>query len=282
MATEASILIVDMGSQYTRVIERLLRECGYRSAVLSPKKAGDWMEQHGANAVIISGGDRSVYDDDAPQPPENVISSGVPILGICYGMQWMAHYFGGTVEREHDQTSFGPTSVQLRHCALFDGISGFQNVWASHGDSVIRLPEGAVAIANGNNGSGIKAMHLPDHNMWGVQFHPEVTDTPCGEQILTNFIAGICSRDQDWVPDNLIEMIRTECSSTSKRVIHGCSGGVDSTVVATILSPVFGDRLRCICVDAGHLRKGEPNEVRIHAKAAGVDLVMIEAEDRFF
>ncbi len=283
MATEAKILIVDMGSQYTSVIERSLRNCGYRSAVLSPKKAGDWMRVHGASAVIISGGDKSIHDQDAPGIPFNILSAdNTPILGICYGMQWLANHYGGEVKHRQDQTGFGPTDVQLGHCDLFDSISISQNVWASHGDSVTKLPEGAVSIATDGNGSGIKAMHVPARNIWGVQFHPEVENTACGEQILMNFVVDICGCESDWVQDDIIETIRGDYDNSEMRVIHGFSGGVDSTVGAAILSPVLGDRLQCICIDAGHLRQGEPDEIRLHAKAAGVDLLMIEAEDRFF
>jgi GMP synthase (glutamine-hydrolysing) len=283
MATEANILIVDMGSQYTRVIERRLRENGFRSAVLSPAKAENWMAVHGAQAVIVSGGDKSVYDEDAPQVPQNILEAGVPILGICYGMQWLAHQLGGTVERHPEQTGFGPTKVDLDpSCDLFQGIDPHQTVWASHGDSVTSLPESGYRIAQDGNGDGIKAMQIRDRNMWGVQFHPEVADTPCGGMILRNFVENICGRSEDWSPADLVTGIRSDFASGEIRAIHGFSGGVDSTVAAAVLAPVLGDRLHCICIDAGHLREGEVDEVKQHAAAAGVSLTVIEAEGRFF
>lgn len=282
MATEARILIVDMGSQYTRVIERRLRDYGFRSAVLSPERAEGWITQHGAKAVIISGGDKSVYDEDAPQVPQNILDARAPILGICYGMQWLARHFGGGVEHHQDQTGFGPTKINLDTCGLFVDIEKDQMVWASHGDSVTKLPEGAVSIATDGNGRGIKAMYMSGRNIWGVQFHPEVDETECGGDILLNFVDGICSCEEDWSPTNLVRSIRADHASGNIRAIHGFSGGVDSTTTATILARVLGDRMRCICIDAGHLREGEIDEIRLHAKAAGVDLVVVEAEKRFF
>jgi len=196
-------------------------------------------------------------------------------------MQWVADHFGGIVEHRQDQTGFGPTDVKLDQCDLFSNISSVsQNVWASHGDSVTKLPEGAVSIATDGNDFGVKAMYMPDHNIWGVQFHPEVADTACGEQILLNFV-NICGCKKDWVPIDLVEMIRGDYAGAEMRVIHGFSGGVDSTVGAAIMSPILGDRLRCICIDAGHLRQDESDEIRLHARAAGVSLLVVEAEDRF-
>lgn len=283
MTTEANILIVDEGSQYTHIIERRLRANRFRSAVLSPVRAEEWMAQHGAKAVIISGGNKSVYNEDAPQVPRNIIEAGVPILGICYGMQWLARHFGGEVEHQQEQTGFGPVQVQLdKGCELFQGINPNQEVWASHGDSVIRLPESGYCIGTAADGTGIEAMRIPEHNIWGVQFHPEVNNTACGGDILLNFVARICGCEADWQPADLVASIRDDFKDSSIRAIHGFSGGVDSTVTATILAPVLSDRLRCICIDAGHLREGEVDEIKLHAEAAGVDLVVIEAEERLF
>ena len=282
MVPEATILIVDMGSQYTRVIERKLRESGFRSAVLSPDKAAGWMTKRCAKAIIISGGDKSVYDADAPQVPAVILEAGVPIFGICYGMQWLAHHFGGTVEHHADQSGFGPTKVRIGENDLFNDLETYEIVWASHGDSVITLPLGGYVIATDEAGNGIKAMALPHQKVWGVQFHPEVADTACGGKILLNFVADICGCEKDWSPANLVTEIRTSCTDPSMRVIAGFSGGVDSTTAVTIISPVLGDRLRCIIIDAGHLRAGEIEEAQLHAQAAGVELHIIEAETRFF
>ncbi len=283
MATEARILIIDMGSQYTRIIERRLRENGYRSAVLSPTRAGEWMAEYGARAVIISGGDKSVYEVGAPQVPQNVLDAGVPILGICYGMQWLVHHFGGKVEPNTGHTDFGPAEITLsENWLLFRGLSSRQTVWASHGDAVTQLPDDGVTIARSPDGTGIEAMCLPNRQILGVQFHPEVADTPGGGTMLCNFVEYLCGCAKDWLPGGLVQSIRNDFAKDDIRAIHGFSGGVDSTVAATILAPVLGERLRCICIDAGHLRAGEIEEVRYHAKAARVDLLIIEAEERFF
>jgi len=284
MATKAEILIIDMGSQYTRVIERVLRDHQYRSAVLSPDKASGWMEHHGAKAVIISGGDKSVYDEDAPQIPQNILDANVPILGICYGMQWLAKHFGGTVERVQDQTGYGGTQIELGGCDLFLNIDKDTplTVWASHGDSVTKLPEGALVTSTSTEGGGIKSMVIPEHQVWGVQFHPEVKHTEDGEQMLLNFVDGICHCTEDWSETNMVKDIRDACNDPQMRVISGFSGGVDSTTSTAIIAPKLGDRLRCILVDAGHLRENEVVEAKQHCVAAGSVLHVIEAEDLFF
>lgn len=279
---EPKILIVDLGSQYALLIARLLRECGYRSVVLSPKKAGTWIDFHKPQAVILSGSDKSVYDDDAPQPPANSVDAGIPILGICYGMQWFAKHLGGDVARDHDHVEYGPAGISFLDRTLFAGIDREQQVWASHGDSVLGLPQGIEVIATDSNGGGIRAMYAPDQRFWGVQFHPEVPHTPCGKQILTNFVHGICGCKPDWEPVDIVASIRSKISTDpSVCAVLGFSGGVDSTTMAAILAPALGDRLLGVCIDGGHLREGELEEIECHAKSAGIILKVVNAKAEF-
>lgn len=284
MLTHPTILIVDMGSQLTLVIARILRESRHRSVVLSPAKAGKWMATNSTKAVIISGSDKGVHDKKAPSPPENVVGAGVPILGICYGMQWLANHFGGAVANDHDHVEYGPAKITvLDNSNLFDDIEQEQNVWASHGDSVLQLPDGfsVIATSNGDEGS-IRAMAHEERKVWGVQFHPEVEQTECGEQLLRNFVQKICGCIPDWEPTNVVAEIREEIGTMLPvRAILGFSGGVDSTTMATILSPVLDKQLLGVCIDGGHLREMEIEEIRKHASAAGIRLEVINAKEVF-
>lgn len=271
-----------MGSQFTLVIERSLREIGHRSVVLSPAKASKWAEKHRPKSVIHSGSSKSVYDTDAPHPPANIVSAKIPTLGICYGMQRKAKDLDGNVQRALSQIEYGPAGVQLLDCPLFAGIAEYQQVWASHGDTVLRLPEGVQVVATDAMGEGIRAMHVPEELFWGVQFHPEVSHTTCGKQILKNFVETICGCKPDWEPANIVEEIRKEIGADKTiRAILGFSGGVDSTTMAAILAPVMGDRLLGVCIDGGQLRMGEIKEIKHHANVAGITLKIIKAKQRF-
>lgn len=282
MATHPQVLIVDYGSQYTQVIARTLRELGLRSAVLPPAKAEVWLGDHTPKAIILSGGDASVTDPDAPRLPENVFEPNVPILGICYGMQLLAHHYGGKVASTQSHAEFGLAHVELESVELFADITGTQTVWASHRDTVATLPNGFRPIARSQQYE-FAGIADPKRNVWAVQFHPEVVDTPCGKQLLTNFLFNIGSCQADWYPGDIIGDIRTQTAppAQDKRAIVGFSGGVDSTVVSALLAPVFGDDLLGVCIDAGHLRQDEIDEVRKHAAAAEVALKIVNVQDQF-
>lgn len=282
MLNDPKILIVDFGSQYTLLIARVLRDCGYRSVVLSPSKAELWMKHHLPKAVILSGSDKSVYDADAPQLPEAIFVAEIQTLGICYGMQLLAQKLGGKVERVQEEAEYGPSEIVIiRPISLLKQILlDEQKVWASHGDSVTVVPEGSEILARTKSG-GISALRFNPH-MWGVQFHPEVPHTSCGQQILLNFVRGICNCEPDWKPANIIADIRSVITTDpSMRAVLGFSGGVDSTTMAAILSPALGDRLLGVCIDAGQFREGEMEEIKIHAKAAGITLLVNKAEKEF-
>ena len=272
-----------MGSQYTLVIARALRELGVRSAVLSPSRSRDWLEQNSPKGIILSGGPSSVYDDDAPGVSSMIWATEVPMLGICYGMQRMVYDTDGVVSHQPELSGYGPVTVTLdTQNALFAGIEPKQRVWASHGDTVQELPEGFVSIGTSSDGA-CAAVCFERSRLWGIQFHAEVADTPCGKHILSNFVFNICGCEKDWVPSDIIEEIRARAREEigDAHAIIGFSGGVDSTTLAAILSPVLGDHLHALCIDGGHLREGEPEEIRSHANAAGASLTIVGAAENF-
>jgi GMP synthase (glutamine-hydrolysing) len=281
---EIQVLIVDYGSQYTLVIGRTLRELGVRSAILSPEKASTWLKVTTPKAVILSGSNWSVHNDGAPTLPESFDISGknYPILGICYGMQLLAHKLGGTVERPHDHREYGPAKVKVDTThPLFKNVSVETDVWASHGDTVTKIPYGFTEIATS---SGIAGMTSADNRVLGIQFHPEVVDTKEGKTILQNFLS-MCGCEKDWNPTDIIKEIQEEVSKemgNEKVAVLGVSGGVDSTTLAALLAPVLGERLVCVAIDTGGLRAGELDELKVNAKSAGVkNLIVVDVADEF-
>ena len=275
------ILVVDLGSQYTQVIARTLRELGYRSAILTPARAEQWLSLHQAEAIILSGGHASVSDNGAPKPPEAVWSLDLPILGICYGMQYMVDYFGGVVKHKRGHAEYGPASINLdNQDEIFKGLDDREDVWASHGDTVQDLPEGFKAIA-GSDSYQNAAIVNAERKLWGVQFHPEVSHTPNGKIILENFVKNISKIKEDWQADNIIAQIQAETREdfADKKTIIGFSGGVDSTTLAAILAPVLGENLLAVCIDAGQFRLNELEQIQNTANSIGVQLKIIDAEE---
>lgn len=275
------ILIVDLGSQYTLVIARTLRELGFRSAVLNTSNAKRWLAQHTVDAIILSGGDASVNNPNAPQPPKELWNTGVPVLGICYGMQYMVKYFGGVVSHVRDHAEYGPAQITLtKKSKLFDNTSKMQSVWASHGDTPQKLPKGFEAIASAST-YAYAAIQNEKRRLYAVQFHPEVTHTKEGKKILSNFLTNIAQCTQDWDAEafkkKITEDIVTE--TNGKHVIIGFSGGVDSTTLTSLLKSALGTkRVFPICINAGQFRDGEIQHVQQAARHAGVKLVVIDAE----
>ncbi|OGZ10802.1 MAG: hypothetical protein A3D67_01195 [Candidatus Lloydbacteria bacterium RIFCSPHIGHO2_02_FULL_51_22] len=292
MARLPHVAIIELGSQYTLLIERTVRELGVRSVILDPSRAAEWFKKNPVKAVILSGGAASVYEDGAPQPPEEVLSlqredgRPVAVLGICYGMQWLAHRLGGEVKAILGQREYGGALIHLTVRGLTEMATGFfshtpqhQSVWMSHGDSVVSLPDGFSALAHSDAGT-IVAMEK--NHVWGVQFHPEVTHTPQGKRILANFLR-LAECENDWTPASVVASIRDDvCAQLGdERAIFGFSGGVDSTTVAAILAPVLKERLLAVTIDGGNLREGELEEIHTHAKSAGVNLRVIDAREDF-
>lgn len=287
MAQDPTVAIIELGSQYTLLIERTLRELSTRSVILDPKRAGKWLENHPVKAIILSGGKSSVYDKDAPQPPEQVLSitqdnqQPVAILGICYGMQWLTHRLGGEVKPVPGNREYGEAEITFEqpHHEMFNRTPQWQPVWMSHGDSVVVIPEGFKALAHTQSGT-IAAMS--NGSLWGVQFHPEVTHTLYGKVMLANFLERAkCERD--WQPSSIVTSIQKSVSEQvgKGKAIFGFSGGVDSTTVSAILAPILGKRLRAVTIDGGNLREGELDEIELNAKAAKVNLRIVNARGEF-
>ncbi len=278
------ILVVDYGSQYTLVIGRTLRELGVRSVILPPKKADVWLKENNPKAVILSGSNWSVHNTGAPGLPKSLDLNGEKyfILGVCYGMQLLAHKLGGKVERPLLHREYGPAIVNLtaKH-PLWVGVPKKTTVWASHGDTVSNLPKGFTPIAKSG---GFAAMTNKNNRMLGVQFHPEVADTKEGKKILQNFL-NLANCQKDWDPVNLIHQIQKEVLGIVKgkeKVILGVSGGVDSTTLAAVLTPILKDRLICVAIDTGGLRQDEMAELKANTKSAGIkNLKIITASDEF-
>ena len=284
------ILIIDYGSQYTLVIGRTLRELGVRSIILPPNKSAKWLKKNSPRAVILSGSNWSVHDENAPQIPDNLdlTEKKYFILGICYGMQLLTHHLGGIVEKPHEHREYGPAKVapDTGH-ALFKGIQKETEVWASHADSVIKLPAAFQAIARS---TGIAAMTDTTGHVLGIQFHPEVAHTKEGKKILQNFL-NLAGCSPDWDPINLIQEIQAEVlsavrKSDKQKVILGVSGGVDSTTLAAILAPILKEKLICIAIDTGGGRLNEIEELKENTKAAVGEgfienLVIVEAAPEF-
>jgi GMP synthase (glutamine-hydrolysing) len=287
MAHLPNVAIIELGSQYTLLIERTLRELGVRSVVLDPKRAANWLKKNPLKAVILSGGASSVYDDDAPTPPAEVLTlhrednQPIALLGICYGMQWLAYHLGGEVKAMLGNREYGEASINL--CGTPDGFFSStpqnQKVWMSHGDSVISLPQGFKVLAHSDSDT-IAAMQ--NGSTWGVQFHPEVTHTPHGKAMLTNFLR-FAGCENDWTPSSIVLSIQEDVVARlgCERVVFGFSGGVDSTTLSAILAPVMKERLLAVTIDGGHLREGELEEIRKHAEEAGVNLRIMDARQEF-
>ncbi|MEK7471328.1 MAG: glutamine-hydrolyzing GMP synthase [Patescibacteria group bacterium] len=291
---DIQILIVDYGSQYTLIIGRTLRELGVRSIILPLNKVDGWLKNNIPKAVILSGSNWSVHNEGAPELPK-ILNATLKnnnkkylILGICYGMQLLAHKQDGIVARPLDHREYGPATVTLNTThPLFNGVPKKTKVWASHGDTVTKLPKGFTSIATSG---GIAAMSNKDNNIFGIQFHPEVVDTKEGKKILQNFL-NMANCKKDWNPINLIHEIQKEVLDIvgekparrgGEKVILGVSGGVDSTTLAAILAPVLGRRLICIAIDTGGLRQGEIIELKSNTKSAGItSLKIISAGDKF-
>ena len=276
------IIIIDLGSQYTKVIRRSLRILGYYSVIIKPEESLDILKDKKIKGIILSGGSASVYDVSAPIIPKQILEYDIPILGICFGMQWLAYiHDSNSIQNISSAKSYGKVEIDLSEkykSKLFDGLEQKLTVWASHGDSVKYAPEGFVITATSHNGATNEAMECADKKLWAVQFHPEVDMTEDQNIILSNFVAKICLCKKDYIKTDLIEEIK---QNTKKELgdgvaIIGVSGGVDSTVLAAILSPYLGEKLKAFFIDTGGMRKGEVEKIKEIAKKANINLEIIE------
>ncbi|RME87919.1 MAG: glutamine-hydrolyzing GMP synthase, partial [Anaerolineae bacterium] len=281
MASEA-IAILDFGSQYAQLIARRVREAHVYCELFPWDTPPERVLALAPRGFILSGGPASVYAPGAPQVPDYVLDSGLPVLGICYGMQALAHALGGRVDPSAKR-EYGPATVRtVRPNPLLP--EGEYPVWMSHGDRITRLPEGFLVLAASEH-SPVAAMGDPARGYYGVQFHPEVHHTPNGAEILRRFVVEICGARPDWTPASIIEssVRRIREQVGDERVLAAVSGGVDSSVAAALVHRAVGDQLVAVFVDTGLLREGEPEQVvRVFREHLGAELVAVDASDEFF
>jgi GMP synthase (glutamine-hydrolysing) len=282
-APHSRILILDFGSQYTQVIARRIRECQVYSEIVRFDTPAAEIAKWKPNGLILSGGPASVYDKGAPHLDPQIFSLEIPVLGICYGMQLMAHHLGGQVEFSA-RREYGPGMLHVTNSSqLFEGIGEQIDIWNSHGDKVTSLPAGFRAAARTEN-SKFAAIENPTRKLYGLQFHPEVAHTPRGKEILQNFVYHICHCAMDWTMGSFIEEACTRIRKQvgDQKVVLGLSGGVDSSVTAALLRKAVGDQLTCIFVNNGLLRSREEEMVqRVFGENFHVRLKYVDASERF-
>jgi GMP synthase (glutamine-hydrolysing) len=278
-----TVLVVDFGAQYAQLIARRVRECHVYSEIVPSTMPAAEMLARGPKAIILSGGPASVYEEGAPAAPDGLFDLGVPTFGICYGHQVMAQALGGTVENSDVAEYGGATIAVTAPGTLFAGLPGEQAVWMSHRDFVSRAPEGFLVTA-GTEVTPVAGMEDRERGFYGVQFHPEVLHTEHGMEILRRFLYEGAGCRPNWTMVNIaeesIDAVRAQVGG--KRAICGLSGGVDSAVAAALVQRAIGDRLTCVFVDHGLLRKGEAEQVeKDFVAATGVNLHVVDAQERF-
>jgi GMP synthase (glutamine-hydrolysing) len=277
------VLVLDFGGQYSQLIARRIRECGVFAELLPVTASVDSIRKRAPKALVLSGGPASVYEPGAPPFPAELLDLGIPMLGICYGMQVMVRALGGKVEGA-ESGEFGRTEMTLRDGGgkLLGGLPEEQSCWMSHRDTVFEPPPGFEALAS-TPGSPVAACEAPDRGLYGIQFHPEVVHTPYGTEVLTRFLREIAGCEREWSPQSVIaeqvEAIRAQVGEG--RVICGLSGGVDSSVAAMLVHRAVGERLTCVFVDHGLMRLNEAEQVVEAFQQFGIPLVHVEAEERF-
>ena len=278
------IIVLDFGSQYNQLITRRIRDFGIYSELLPHTITAEEVKKIAPKGIIFSGGPNSVYDENALDVDPEIFELGIPILGICYGMQLMTQKLGGTVEKA-GEAEYGAAHIEVKEAdsPLYKGLPEKQVVWMSHGDLVTKVPEGFEALASSKN-CPIASMADPARKFYAIQFHAEVRNSEYGLDILRRFAFDVCGAKDNWTMDDFIKLsvdsIREEVGDAN--VILGISGGVDSSVTATLLHKAIGSQLTAIFVDHGLLRKNESDEVMAALKEGlGVNIVRVDAKDRF-
>jgi GMP synthase (glutamine-hydrolysing) len=280
----APVFVIDFGAQYAQLIARRVRECKVYSEIVPHDVTVDELAARKPAALILSGGPASVYAEGAPRMDPRIFDLGVPILGLCYGMQLMALELGGSVPRtDIGEYGFAELTVDVPASTMFDGLPVEQQVWMSHRDSVGEAPPGFVATARTGT-TAVAAMEDASRKLYATQFHPEVAHTPLGQDMMRNFLFSVAGIAPTWtmvnIIDDAVDSIRDRVGSD--RVICGLSGGVDSSVVAALLHRAIGDQLTCVFVDHGLLRLNEAEDVvRVFDGQFHVDLVHVKAEERY-
>ncbi len=288
MATSATpqqlVIVLDFGAQYGQLIARRVRDLGVYSEIVPCDITADEVRELAPSAIILSGGPASVYAEDAPSVDAAIFELGIPVLGFCYGQQAMAVALGGAVGHT-DKGEYGPAKITRAgsDSRLLADTPHEQTVWMSHRDAVTEVPDGFV-ITSHTDICPVASMEDAERGLYATQFHPEVRHTPHGNQMLANFLFDICGLEKSWTMDSIIEdsiaAIREQVGDS--RVILGLSGGVDSSVVAALVSKAIGDQVTCVFVNHGLLRKDEPEQVEeVFTKQFDVDFVHVHAEDRY-
>ncbi len=282
-AKSETILVLDFGSQYSQLIARRIRECNVYSKVMPFSTPSEKIRAEAPAGIILSGGPASVYETGAPKVDPGIFELGVPVLGICYGMQLIIHTLGGEVApgsaREYGRAVMNITD----HSDLFKNVSSTLKVWMSHGDKVVKTPEGIECLARTAN-TEYAAIRIGERRIYGIQFHPEVVHTDEGSKIISNFCHGICGCKGSWTMSSFIEQSVQEIRAKvgDNQVILGLSGGVDSSVAAALIHKAIGKQLTCIFVDNGLLRKNERGRVEeLFANNFQMNLITVDAANRF-
>ncbi len=276
------VLVIDFGGQYNQLIARRVREHGVYCEIVPYNYTLEQIKEKNPAAIIFTGGPASVYGDDTPKVDAGVFELGVPVLGICYGHQFMAQTLGGKVQSA-DVREYGKTSIVLQDCELFRGLEENNICWMSHTDFVATVPEG-FKVVSATSECPVAAMINDDRKLYGVQFHPEVEHTPFGKKMLHNFLFAICGLKGDWTMKSFaqskIEEIKEQVGD--KKVLCALSGGVDSSVAAVMVHQAIGKQLTCVFVDHGLLRKDEGDQVEaIFREKFDMNLIRVNAADRF-
>ena len=283
MAKNETILVLDFGSQYSQLIARRIRECKVYSRIVPFSTPVEKIREEAPMGIILSGGPASVYQDNAPKCDPEIFNLGIPVLGICYGLQLTVMTLGGKVARGHAR-EYGKAEIEITgEFPLLDGLPSPLQVWMSHGDKVTALPEGFVTTAKTTN-TEFAAIRHTEKKIYGIQFHPEVVHTHRGTEIIRNFAMRICGCSGNWTMESFIERSVREIQekTAGQKVILGLSGGVDSSVAAALIHKAIGDKLTCIFVNNGLLRKNEAERVQeLFAGSFKMNLVYIDATDRF-
>ena len=278
-----TIAIIDFGSQYSELIARRIRETQVYSEVISYRTTAEQLRNLDPKGIILSGGPNSVYDEHAPQCDRGIWDLGIPILGVCYGMQLMVKQLGGSVERAA-KAEYGKASLFIDDPTdLLTNVEEGSTMWMSHGDSCTKLPTGFDALAHTNNTS-CAAIANAERKLFGVQFHPEVVHSECGIALIRNFVYHICECEPTWTTETFVEESIREIRAKvgKKRVLLALSGGVDSSTLAFLLHRAIGDQLTCMFIDQGFMRKGEPERlVEIFDKQFKIPVEYVMARERF-
>ncbi len=277
-----AVLVVNFGSQYVQLIARRVRELGVYSEIINWDEGIEEIEKSKPYGLILSGGPSSVYSPDAPLPDPEIYNLGIPVLGICYGLQVITHQLGGRVEKSNKQ-EYGRARLRvIKEDPLFQGLPEEFDVWMSHADKVVSLPEGFETLAISDNSPHAVVRHR-ERGIYGLQFHPEVAHTSYGKEILANFVYEVCKAERNWEIENFLEEKVEEIRSQvgDAKVISALSGGVDSTVASVLVHRAVGDRLHCFFIDHGLLRKGEREKVEERLRSLGLPLKVVDASELF-